>query len=320
MNNSFNLVPYSKDRIKDLHYLFKLVHGINYSEERLSKKYDTSWSDYKIIGSFAYDLKTGEPVGFYGGFPICFINRKLEKKLFFQAIDLVTHPKYRNQGLFILNAMHTEEQAKKMGIELFFSFPNKNSYHGFFNKLKLEKIGKWSIFTVQITNLKIYGLCHKNPFLTRLYNLRWNNILKKYQLTENDWRKLVQLYIERLGENYSVQVTVEYLKYKENYSTAGWIKYGGIFLFVKKDNGLNIGDLLFDKEKVDLVPLIINLGKKLLVNRITITSSPNHPLTSILSGYNYFSKIDGGDIGVKFCLPVPKTYNVAFTLSDSDDF
>jgi GNAT superfamily N-acetyltransferase len=320
MNNSFKLLPFSKDRLKDLHYLFNLVHGKKYSVIRLNKKYDTTWHDYDIIGSFAYDSFTGEPVGFYGGFPICFTNQKLEKKIFFQAIDLVTHPRYRNQGLFILNALHTEEQAKELGIELFFSFPNKNSYHGFFNKLELIKTGSWSMFTLDIIGFKIYGLCHKSACLTKLFNLHWNRILKKYQLNETDWKILEELFIERLGENYSIHATVPYLKYKEIYSRARWIKYNDTFLFIKKDNGLNIGDLLIKKNTNDLESLIIELGKKLKVNRIVITSSPNHPLSSLLSKMKHFHKTNGSDIGVKFCLPVSKTYNVDFTLSDSDDF
>ncbi|MEY4604304.1 MAG: hypothetical protein RIT43_1596, partial [Bacteroidota bacterium] len=291
-----------------------------FSFDYIQKKYDLGSQGEKMIGSFSYDRISGQLSGFYGGFPFYLVNQKGEKKKVFQAIDLLTHPNYRKKGLFLWNADNTAEQANKLGIEMFFAFPNANSYHGFFNKIELNKIGRWQTYEMKISGLNIYSLCHKFGLFTPVYNFFWKYIVSKFRLNHEDWTILSSLYRKRLTDEFSVDASVEYLKYKESYSEANWIKYKDIFIFLKKDDGISIGDLLVVNPKVEIESNLHNLGKMLRVKNIRITASNSHPLTNLLSHYNNFIKKEGGEIGIKFLPNNNVPFNVAFTISDSDDF
>jgi GNAT superfamily N-acetyltransferase len=64
-----------------------------------------------------------------------------------QLLDLMTHPNYRNQGIFTLLAKTCIELATKRGVEMLYGFPNTNSYHCFLQKLNwdhVSNIPKWA--------------------------------------------------------------------------------------------------------------------------------------------------------------------------------
>ncbi len=58
-----------------------------------------------------------------------------------QSLDTMTHPSYRNQGMFILLAKACMTLAKNKGIEVLYGFPNEYSYHGFVNRLNWDYVG-----------------------------------------------------------------------------------------------------------------------------------------------------------------------------------
>jgi hypothetical protein len=53
----------------------------------------------------------------------------------------MTHPDYRNQGMFTALAKTCIEMAASMGIEVLYGFPNEDSYHGFVHKLNWDHTG-----------------------------------------------------------------------------------------------------------------------------------------------------------------------------------
>ena len=89
---------------------------------------------------------------------------------------------------------------------------------------------------------------------------------------------------------------------------------------MKKDNGISIGDLLVVNQESDFESNLRNLGKILRVKNIRITASNSHPIMNLLSHCNNFTKKEGGEIGIKFLPNNDVPFNVAFTISDSDDF
>jgi GNAT superfamily N-acetyltransferase len=58
-----------------------------------------------------------------------------------QSVDTMTHPEYRNQGMFAELAGSCMELAASRGIRVLYGFPNQNSYPGFVQKLNWDHTG-----------------------------------------------------------------------------------------------------------------------------------------------------------------------------------
>jgi hypothetical protein len=58
-----------------------------------------------------------------------------------QSLDTMTHPDYRNQGMFTVLAKACMELAESKGVEVLYGFPNENSYHGFVHRLNWDHTG-----------------------------------------------------------------------------------------------------------------------------------------------------------------------------------
>ena len=58
-----------------------------------------------------------------------------------QSLDTMTHPDYRNQGMFVALAKACMQLAISKGIEVLYGFPNQISYHGFVYRLNWDHTG-----------------------------------------------------------------------------------------------------------------------------------------------------------------------------------
>lgn len=59
-----------------------------------------------------------------------------------QSVDTMTDPAYRGKGIFKKLVLMTLEEGRKRGISLFYGFPNRNSYHGYVERLGWSDIGR----------------------------------------------------------------------------------------------------------------------------------------------------------------------------------
>ncbi len=78
--------------------------------------------------------------GFYTAWPVRLRLGK-ETVLGAQSMDTMTHPDYRGRGLFIKLAQACYDLAASKGYEVFYGFPNQNSYSGFIRRLNWDHTG-----------------------------------------------------------------------------------------------------------------------------------------------------------------------------------
>jgi len=83
---------------------------------------------------------SGQMVGQYALMPT-WLRLGSEVVLGAQSLDTMTHPDYRNQGMFTVLAKACMELAENRGVEALYGFPNENSYHGFVSKLNWDHTG-----------------------------------------------------------------------------------------------------------------------------------------------------------------------------------
>ncbi len=90
----------------------------------------------KLIAFEEINKNTGEVGAFYGITPEEYLING-EPKLIYQSMDTMTHPNYRNRGLFIKLAKETYNHAYNVNKHLeLIGIPGSNSYHGFVKKLE----------------------------------------------------------------------------------------------------------------------------------------------------------------------------------------
>src|SRR4029077_1085612 len=141
----------SNDNLEDLSLLHKEVYGAPRPEHYFYKKYDTAYTGVEYVGFIAYN-RQNHPVAYYGVIP-CFIQWKDEIILAAQSADTMTHPGYRNKGLFAELSGMTFDLCKKSGIRVLFGFPNQNFYRAVINKPGWTTIETMEYFTIPVKPL-----------------------------------------------------------------------------------------------------------------------------------------------------------------------
>src|SRR4051812_11835714 len=126
--------PYTTHRlglnnIADMDWLHKAVYGHKRPPKFFLNKYNTAYTGAGHVGYLVYNQQQ-EPVAFYGVIPtLVWYNGKTI--LAAQSADTMTHPEYRNMGLFKQLANLTYALCRQEGIRFVFGFPNQNSLPGF---------------------------------------------------------------------------------------------------------------------------------------------------------------------------------------------
>jgi hypothetical protein len=220
--------------LDDVSRLFAIVYGRNSGDSHFSKKYDTIYTGIENIGYLAYD-SAEKPIAFYGVIP-CFIKCGDRVFLAAQSADTMTHPLFRNKGLFTRLARLTFDLCKQAGIAFVFGFPNQNAYHGL---IKLGWHGQQTMerFSIPIKAFPLEPISRKFPWIRRQYLLYAQRVVEKYFYSKQGLPNSVLT--ADIGGVYRDQ---NYLQYK-TYSSSEVIRVDRAKVWFKIQNGFSIGDI-----------------------------------------------------------------------------
>jgi hypothetical protein len=315
MNNKSKTGGYYVERLNDKNLAdVEKLHNTVYGKAPVIsffKKYDTAFTAVKHIGFIAYD-NLQLPIAFYAVVP-CFIQFNEKIILAAQSSDTMTHPGYRNKGLFIELALLTFQLCRAEGIKLLFGFPNQNSLPGFVNKLGWQRTGTLDCFIINSAIFSWERVFRKIKILKSLYTGHQQKQIKKYLLPQNGIDNSV---FE--DEFAGVYRDYHYLNYK-TYSNTDVIKIGNSTLWVKISDVLLIGDIAVTPDDFDdMIYKLKKLTNKLGIKEIHFHASPGTTLHNLFAiRFNSIPSFPvifndfGGDI------PIEK---IIFTSADIDTF
>jgi hypothetical protein len=309
---AYTIVRLSAKNFTDVALLYTLVYDKLRTADYFLKKYDTAYTGVQYIGYIAYN-KQGTPVSYYGVIPtLLWCNGRTV--LAAQSVDTMTHPKYRNSGLFTELAKLTFDLCRAEGVRIVFGFPNQNSFPGFINKLKWHTTDTMDRFTIPVKSyVPLEKLANKFPILKPSYSLYKKLLLK------NILRPLHGVANSVLADNHNgVFRDDNYLRYK-SYSATQVIQIGQSTLWIKLRNGLIIGDISgiadnFDKTMHKLNQLAARLG----VQQIHFHASPNTQLHDLFA--QRYKAIASFPVIFKDLGAGIPTENIKFTFADIDIF
>jgi hypothetical protein len=301
----------SEGNLPQLAWLFEQEHGAKFSLEYFKRKFNTDWIGKKYIGFFAIDEKK-QPGAFYGGFP-CQMKVDNEIKLVLQSGDTITNENHRKKGLFTRLAEETYQYAESENFDYVFGFPNKNSEHGFFQKLGWESLGSNTNFTFTFSNFNWFGLCHKFTFLKPLYDWFYRKQIIKFSISpEQVFKNYKQTYNGVLKDE-------NFLSYKLNYGNSTLVKIGDMVFWIKIDNGLRLGDIFIENADLNIYSHLKPLAKAFGIKQIHFSCNEYHPFFEILSNSNA-KKGQGHLVGIRGLRNKILPEKIAFVSGDSDDF
>lgn len=241
----------SRARLRDLELLHEAVYGIAPAKNYFPLKYETAYTGAAYIGYVAYNAEN-MPVAYYGVLP-CFM--QIDGNLFLaaQSGDTMTHPGYRNKGLFVELANLTYELCREKGIRLIYGFPNQNSEHGLINKLGWITTGNLDRFEISVNAFPLERLARKFAWSRRWYEKFRFRILRKYLVSKDGLPNAAA------AEGYGVvDRNEQFLKYKK-YSDTQVIQIDAALFWIRLRHELTIGDL--QCSAVQFLPSILALKK-----------------------------------------------------------
>jgi len=141
-NKAWNIVEVDESSINDLAQLGADIYGQN---SELANTWFLKWQYFNnpagnVVIWVARDRTTSKLAGSYSVIPI---RMKIDSIVSMGSLSLntMTHPDYRNQGIFKALAERTFESCCAKSIILTIGLPNANSYPGFTGALKFKDIG-----------------------------------------------------------------------------------------------------------------------------------------------------------------------------------
>jgi hypothetical protein len=312
--DNFHYKPFGLDKIDDLLYLFNLDGKVISKKYILNKfKFDQNSTCKNYIGYIAYDLDN-VPAAFIGGFYMTIKNQK-EFLNAIQIGDVITNPKHRRKGLFVIIASNFFNYLSELNIfDLVFGFPNDNLAAAYFDKLNWLKNDKLQTFTKSLPFFNLYGLCHRFSILKPIYKIQTNIFLKLLEV--NIFENLNGFSSSSTFENLKNEV---FFRWKKSYSSGKTIKIRGNIYFIKFIDGIQIDILKVDNSKnlkTDFYILGLLFGVKKLTTMLSLNSMliPNLNLAG-------FNKIDQDlYVGYLFLNDKNRKERFVFSISDADEF
>jgi hypothetical protein len=300
----FSIIRLNKGNLSDLAKLYTDVYHKDLGIDLFSKKYDTAFTGLECLGFVAYN-KDQKPVAYYGVIP-CFIQYENKIMLSAQPADTITHPDYRNRGLFNLLANKTFELCEESGIKLIFGFPNQNSYPISINRqgwIEIEKLNRFELSSDHFFSRFLFRSSKENRQMK----------LKALSLSK-EW-----LYNSVIDEGFGgICRDNAYFHYK-SFSNNHILKIPSAELWVKINGGMIIGDIkLTGNDYQQFFREIKNLARQLGINKISFQVSPGCLLNSLFS--EYYEAIPSFPVIFKdlgSSIPLEK---IKFTFSDIDIF
>ena len=101
-----------------------------------------------------------------------------------QSVDTMTHPNYRNQGIFEILANRAYEEAEEKGINIVYGFPNQYSYPGFIRKLDWFDVCALEPMIKPLKLENILGEYITNKLLLKICTVSINLIFKSLYKTQ----------------------------------------------------------------------------------------------------------------------------------------
>jgi len=237
--------------------LYEECFNLKVNLDFLKKKYNTSLFGAEFIGFFAIDIKTSQPAGYYGVFPI-YCKIKGQKVLAAQSGDTMTSPNHQGKGLFTTLAKMTYELAQKEGIDFVFGFPNKNSYPGFIKKLAWKHYGDVNNYVIKTGALPFDKVAKKNSLFRSIYNKYVDFKLNRIK-SKNIFSNSIEFQNPESGFVIHDQAFFNYKTYFNFYT----IKINHVNCVIKIDGSMWVGDIDFcSKEEFNnTIKGLISLAK-----------------------------------------------------------
>jgi len=294
----------------DVEKLHTAVYGAKPAPNFFSAKYDTAFAGIRHVGFIAYTDQRA-PIAFYAVIP-CFIRFRDKVVLAAQSADTMTHPDFRNKGLFVNLADLTFQHCRNAGIRLVFGFPNQNSLPGFINKLGWQLTERMDCFIIRTAFpwKKIFG---KFPFLKNGFAAYRKNLLKKYCIDKHGLENSV------FDDGFAgVHRDHHFRKYK-SYTDTCVIKIGEAELWVKVNGILLIGDLAVQpREFMEMMSQLKSLASALGIKEIHFHSSPGTTLHSLFA--KNYTAVPSFPVIFRVLGEHERSENIKFTAADIDTF
>lgn len=315
MNSTEQLIGYDvrrldKQNLADVEKLHTSVYGRVPAENFFAKKYNTAFTRVESIGYIAYDKQM--PIAFYGVIP-CFLSVNGEAIFSAQSADTMTHPAYRNKGLFVELAERTYQLCIDEGIRLIFGFPNQNSLPGFVNKLSWEITGSMDCFILKTGKYSWQRVFRKVSAFKDRFAKYQQSILKKYtdptQGIDNSVFK----------DGFGGIIRDQYFLNYKTYTHKQVLKIGNSRVWIKINNELLIGDI--DVLPGDFHTLIYQLKKitrKLGINEIHFHASQGTMLHGLFA--RRYAAIPSFPVIIKQLIGDTPADKIKFTSADIDTF
>lgn len=303
----------SPDRMTDLYELYRNSFDDYVTLDTLRKKYDTSCFGLAFTGFLAYD-SAGMPAAYYGVFPVL-LDYKGTTILAAQSGDTMTHKDHRGKGLFVQLAKKTYGFARDNGVKIVFGFPNKNSFHGFFNKLDWIHQPDLNIYEFRVATIPLSRAANKLRFLKPLYNLYSGFFLNR---SRSDKRYIRSSVID--DDTGGVKRDEKFFNYKSYFKHYILQLCGGKNLWVKLDGILWIGDIekCTNEELRCILKKLKRLARWLGADKIVFHVSPGTYFDTMLSkDYTPRDKAPAGFVDFGSGIDPQK---IKYTSADFDTF
>jgi GNAT superfamily N-acetyltransferase len=152
--------------------IFELVKSV-YPDKKLTKDSWLKWWKWmftKNPAGFARIWLADHNGKIVGQYPMVLSDMKVGKEIVkvSQNIDLMTHPDYRKQGMFLTLEKKALEEGAKEGINITIGFPNTAAYPGHL-KTGWFDIGSLQIGIKPFNLKKMIGSGNQTPFIKKLY-------------------------------------------------------------------------------------------------------------------------------------------------------
>lgn len=232
----YEAVPFSLTQYDAMKELFASAFGTDITKTAFQKRFDTRRLGADVVGFIAVHRATKTPAAYYGVFPVKILwQGKIIQAA--QSGDTMTHGQHRKKGLFTWLAQKTFEQCEKRGIALVFGLPNKNSYHGFINRLGWRHIDNVATYDLKLPR--------KTIPLAKLFLKAglFSTYLKLAKLVlEKRLRFDITAFYNPLDHYARVNRDADYLAYKAD-GTKIFLRLDDVTLWVRLTDVFWIGDM-----------------------------------------------------------------------------
>ncbi len=300
----------SSERLHHLEQLYEAVYKRKASHNFFGIKYNTAYTGQKYLGFIAYRDKI--PIAYYGVVP-CFLQCEDKKILAAQSADTMTHPEFRQKGIFVELAKMTFDLCNRSGVKLIFGFPNQNFYRAA-PKLNWTTIHQMACFIIPVKTIPFAGISKRSKILEPLYRLYQRTILNSQSSTAG-----IAIPNSVVTDGYcGIFRDEHYMKAKEYYSRTV-IKKGKVKVWYRVSNDLMVGDIELANENIKVIlKKLRTIATFLGLKQIQLHASDGTTLHKALS--NLYPSIPSFPVIIQDFGSGISYDQLKFTLADIDIF